>query len=332
MAWKILVFHSVSIVIPVPSFSKMKTMAKFVDKGSPSPEVVCFGEVLWDLLPLGAVPGGAPMNVAYHLSQAGISSGVISRIGRDDLGKALKQQLEKWQVSVEQCQEDAHYPTGTVVATIDEKKEALYEILEGVAWDYIPLTQEAKEMVASSKALVYGSLASRSEVSRHTLSELLLQAPYKVFDVNLRPPFYSFPVLERLLEAADLVKLNEGELKEILHLARRPFMGEEKGVMILRDLFEIQEVILTNGNKGARYYTDELYCEFPIVPVLVKDTVGSGDAFLAGFLAEKLRGGSTEEAMGNAIVLSAFVTAGEGACPEYKKEEYLAFKERAWKT
>lgn len=296
-----------------------------------SSEVICFGEVLWDLLPQGSKPGGAPMNVAYHLQKCGISSGIVSRVGEDDLGRSLLTIVKDWRVATEYTGMDALYPTGTVLATIDENKEAHYEIVENVAWDHIRVSEEAKAAVSKCKAFVYGSLASRLEVSRASLSELLPFASYKVFDVNLRPPFYSLEVLEPLLQWADLIKLNENELRIIMELMDESYVCVEKGVEFLRSTFKVDELLLTKGSKGACYYVGNHSYELPIVQVRVQDTVGSGDAFLAGFLAEKIKQAPAEQAMLNAIALSAFVTEREGACPAYRWEEFVKFRARARK-
>ena len=56
--------------------------------------VVCFGESLWDFLPRGKLPGGAPANVANHLQKLGKHPAVISRVGNDELGKELIKSLE----------------------------------------------------------------------------------------------------------------------------------------------------------------------------------------------------------------------------------------------
>lgn len=292
-------------------------------------EVFCFGEVLWDLLPQGAKPGGAPMNVAYHVKQSGISSSIISRVGEDDLGKSLLEIIKGWKVSTPYVGTDTSYPTGTVLATLDENKEAHYDIVKDVAWDHIQVTEKTKAAVSQCKAFIYGSLASRHEVSGTSLLKLLPYAPFKVFDVNLRPPFYSLEILQPLLQYANLIKLNANELKTIMELMGEPYASEEKGITFLRSRFNTDEVLLTKGSKGACYYVGNHCYDFPIITVEVKDTIGSGDAFLAGFLAEKIRQSSPEQAMANAIALSAFVTAREGACPTYRWEELEMFKEKA---
>ena len=51
--------------------------------------VAGMGEVLWDVLPDGKKPGGAPANFAYHVSQFGLESKVVSAVGADSLGEQI---------------------------------------------------------------------------------------------------------------------------------------------------------------------------------------------------------------------------------------------------
>ena len=104
--------------------------------------IICYGEVLWDMLPSGKKPGGAPMNVAFHVQQLGTPSRMISRIGNDDLGSELIQFLNEKGIDTQLVQQDEALPTSTVEVTLDAKGTPSYEIIENVAWDNIQLTQK----------------------------------------------------------------------------------------------------------------------------------------------------------------------------------------------
>src|SRR3712207_9412735 len=65
------------------------------------------------------------------------------------------------------------YPTGTVQVTLDAGGVPQYEIKEEVAWDNIPFTDELRELALHTRAVCFGSLAQRSEVSRNTINSFL---------------------------------------------------------------------------------------------------------------------------------------------------------------
>ena len=292
--------------------------------------VVCYGEVLWDIFPTQTKPGGAPMNVAYHLRKFGIDSRMISRVGADNLGDRLNDLLKGWNIPANYCQPDTSHETGQVLATVLPGNEMCYTIQEGAAWDFIDWNEQQAELVRNADAFVFGSLVTRNETSRETLYRLIEEAKFKVFDINLRPPFYSQDILEYLLGKCDLLKLNENELNLLSQWYPAGCEKEENCVRFLQQKFNIGEVIVTKGSEGATYYTLTESCSLPAYLVEVKDTVGSGDSFLAAFLAKKLQGAPAEEGMKYATALGAFVASHEGACPEYNLEnlnEFITKKE-----
>lgn len=287
--------------------------------------VVCYGEVLWDIFPTLTKPGGAPMNVAYHLRKFGIDSRMISRVGADNLGDQLNSLLKGWQIPADYCQPDSDHATGQVLATVLPGNEMCYTIQESAAWDFIEWNEAQAEVVRNADAFVFGSLVTRNTTSRETLYRLIEEAKFKVFDINLRPPFYSQEILEYLLEKCDLLKLNENELAMLSKWYPAGCEKEESCVRFLQNKFNIGEVIVTKGCEGATYYTQTESCSLPAYLVTVKDTVGSGDSFLAAFLAKKIQGAKPAEGMKYATALGAFVASHEGACPSYNVEQLDEF-------
>ena len=142
--------------------------------------VVCYGEILWDVLPDRVVPGGAPMNVAFHLKNLGINPALITRIGHDQEGKKLIQLLEKKHISTDFFQMDFKSATGKVIALPGDAGEVRYDIMKPVAWDYIGWEEQYDALVSNASFFVFGSLAARSNTSRNTLYRLLEQATDKV--------------------------------------------------------------------------------------------------------------------------------------------------------
>jgi fructokinase len=284
------------------------------------PEVVCFGEVLWDVLPTGALPGGAPMNVAYHLQKLGVTTAMISRIGRDDRGEQLKKVLQQNQVSLEYIQTDDLHETGVVNATFRPNNEVLYDIVFPVAWDYIEWMPSLQTLVEGSTFFVFGSLCARDETSRKTLFKLREAATKRVVDINLRPPHFNAELLDDLLQNADIVKLNDHELDFITQSHHSKSVIEDK-IRFLQDKFSIPIVIVTRGGSGAILCNEgELY-KHGGFKVTVCDTVGSGDAFLAAFIYKSLQGVPPYEQLQYANAVGAFIASNQGACPEYGQEQ-----------
>jgi fructokinase len=279
--------------------------------------VVCFGEILWDVLPEGRKPGGAPMNVAYHLNKLGINSALVSSIGNDESGADLISFLQLVNLSTKHVQLNDSYPTSEVIASINESHEASYEIVYPTAWDKINWQPQLAKLVSNANAFVFGSLSSRDEVSRQTLLKMLDLATYKVFDVNLRAPNYSAEIIANLLKKADMVKLNTVELKQIASWYDNTCQTESDCISLLLTKFNIAEALITKGSNGATYYTPAYRYDYPAYSINVADTIGSGDAFLAAFLSMKLKDEPIDVALDYAVAVGAFVTSQSGACPKY---------------
>ena len=287
-------------------------------------KVVCFGEVLWDILPSGSVPGGAPMNVAYHLHKQEKDPWLITRIGIDERGKALQDIFSGFGVHTDYFQLDGLHETGKVFANPNEFNEVVYDIVKPSAWDFIEWEDRFRELVENSSYFVFGSLASRNEVSGKTLLQLLEGANNKVLDINLRAPHYNRAIVEEFLQRADLLKLNVAEL-ELITGWFSDYNNMDDRVKSIGDKFKIQHIVVTMGEHGAVYYTNESVYRHAGFKVEVADTVGSGDAFLAGLLAKLMEGASPEKALEFASGLGAFVATQKGACPAYTLHELGTF-------
>ena len=276
---------------------------------------VCFGEVLWDVLPDKRLPGGAPMNVAYHLNQLGVTAAMISRVGNDELGKELFAYFTSKKVTGDFIQIDQEHDTSRVLAKV-EGNHVTYDIVKPVAWDFIAYNKSIERLVSAAKLFIFGSLGARSETSRRTLFELLEIAPFKVLDINLRPPHYEKGTLEYLLQHADILKLNDDEL-QLLGNWYGWKANEKDRMMALQDRFQLNTVIATRGENGAIVLHDGKFYEHPGFKVKVVDTIGSGDAFLAGFISGFIQQNQFPEMLEFACRIGAFVAQHSGACPPY---------------
>lgn len=295
-------------------------------------KAVCFGEVLWDNLPSGKQLGGAPLNVSYHLNRLGIRTAMLTRIGEDANGEEIEAMCWDLNIPTILFQKDKTHPTSTVEVQIGEDKEVHYEIVFPVAWDFIETTSLAKEVVQGADLFVFGSLSSRNEPSYQTLLHMLEFANFKVFDVNLRTPFFTKGRVLTLLSKANMVKMNESELLMISEWVNgSALVRDTDRVNALMETFGIDEMLITYGGKGAVYHSrplDIIY-HFPAYTVKVNDTIGSGDSFLAAFLSKRFQQNGElliEEMMEFSSTISGFVTQSRGACPPYQQNDITRFQ------
>jgi fructokinase len=280
-------------------------------------EVVCFGEVLWDILPTGPLPGGAPMNVAYHLKKLGANPALITKIGLDKYGEDLVNILAKSGVSTELIYVDYEHTTGLVYANVNDHHEVVYDIVYPSAWDFIEMKDEMIKVVKDAKYFVYGSLTSRNKTSRDTLNQLLEVAQTKVLDINLRPPHFNRTGVEDLLKSADILKMNIAELELITGWFSN-FQSIEERIQLMQNEFKIETLIVTMGGDGALVNHKGSVYKHAGFKVEVADTIGSGDAFLAGFLHQLLNHSPVNDALTFASGIGAFIATQQGACPNYQ--------------
>lgn len=280
----------------------------------PTGEVLCVGEILWDALPAGLFLGGAPFNVACHLSATGVQVAMVSRVGADRLGDEAVRRARDYGVATDLVQVDPHLPTGLVSATIDESGEAKYVIVDGVAWDAIQPHETLLARAENAVAIVFGSLAQRHATTRQTIERLWESRALMVFDLNLRPPHEDRDVIRRSLERADVVKVNSEELRQLASWFGLP-SGDRESASALSRLFSCPVVCVTRGRGGAALWRDDTWTEHPGFEVEVRDTVGAGDAFLASLLAGLLAGADNETLLKAANRAGADVAAQSGALP-----------------
>lgn len=279
-------------------------------------KAICFGEILWDNLPSGRLAGGAPMNVAYHLRKLGVDASLISRVGDDQAGRELIDFISSIDIPAENIQVDAVQHTSEVIAELKENNEMVYTITYPTAWDYIAWRNNFEAKIADADAFIFGSLSARNEVSRTTLLQLLEHAKFKVFDVNLRAPYYDKDSIATFLSKADFVKLNENEIVLLGNWFTEQH-DEQNVVAALMEKFQLSEILITKGADGGTYYDANQRINYQAEKVVVVDTVGSGDSFLAAFLSKKLAGEEIVDCLNFAAKVAGFVTSQKGACPSY---------------
>ncbi len=280
--------------------------------------VVGMGEALWDVLPEGKKIGGAPANFAYHVSQFGLPSCVVSAVGEDTLGKEITENFTS--KGLNQLIAEVPYPTGTVQVEIDQAGVPQYEIKENVAWDNIPYTSELEDLAKKTKAVCFGSLAQRNVVSRNTINSFLDAMPRTedslvVFDVNLRQGFYNKEILCNSMKRCNILKINDEELVTVSRMFGYPGIDLQDKCWILLGKYNLKMLILTCGINGSYVFTPGNVSFQPTPKVEVADTVGAGDSFTAAFIASILKGKSVQEAHSRAVRTSAYVCTKKGAMP-----------------
>jgi fructokinase len=289
--------------------------------------IICFGEVLWDVLPAGKKLGGAPLNVALRAQSLGHEAAMISSIGKDSIGDELAKEIESHGGSLEHIQVNSNFATSEVLVELDEKGSATYEIKMPCAWDSIALLERDIEAVKASDALIYGSLVARNSTSRETLFAILDHARFKVFDVNLRPPHYTPERILSLMKPADFVKFNDDELYEICSHLGFHDKSLEACIRFISEQTGTDQICVTLGKDGAvLFYKNRLYYN-PGYKVKVADTVGAGDSFLASIISQLLNGIDPQNAIDFACAVGSIVASKNGANAEVSTSELKAMME-----
>ena len=270
--------------------------------------------MLWDIFPERKVPGGAPANFAYHASQFGFESYVVSAVGKDLLGEEILKIFAEKELRL--SVETVNYPTGTVKVELNDKGIPKYEICENVAWDNIPFTERTKELAQNSSAVCFGTLAQRNETSRKTIRSFLELVPknaLKIFDINLRQNFYSKKIIHESLQSSNILKINEEEAIEVARLFELEKKDEQEICLHLLKEYNLNIVIETKGSVGSYVFAkDETsYLDTPKVNAI--DTVGAGDSFAGAFAGALLRGKSIKEAHKLAVDVSSYICTQRGA-------------------
>jgi fructokinase len=281
--------------------------------------VVGLGELLWDLFPKGKQLGGAPANFAYMTSLLGDEGLVASRVGNDALGRAAARRLQRIGLKTSHIQLDSAHGTGTAKLEVDAAGQPTFEFAESAAWDFFQWTTDWNELAEKADAVCFGSLAQRAPRSRATVRAFLQAVGKKtirVFDVNLRPPFYSRETLDESLKLCDIVKLNHDEIAAVPKILGHPADGEERAARWIRDTYKLKLVCVTRGEQGSLLVAEKEISNHPGCKIRVADTVGSGDAFTAALIYHYLRGAALPTLSEAANRMGAWVAAQTGATPK----------------
>jgi fructokinase len=279
--------------------------------------IVGIGELLWDLLPSGKRLGGAPLNFACHCAQLGAKAYPVSCLGRDVPGQAIRRELASLGLDDLYVEEDAGHPTGSVQVTLDEGGKPSYTICEGVAWDFLAMSDRLADLATKTDAVCFGSLAQRGAVSRstiHTFLDRVRTEALKIFDINLRQAFYSQEIVAASLESANVLKLSDEELPVLAGMLGLVGTTEDQ-LAALMGAFDLRFIAYTRGAGGSLLMTPDEMDAHPGFPAAVVDTVGAGDSFTAALCVGLLQRRPLTEINDLANRVAAFVCSQKGATP-----------------
>ena len=287
-------------------------------------KICCFGEILWDLLPEGKKLGGAPFNVACSLKSLGADVEFISRIGQDSLADEILIEVASKGISTDSIQIDPIHPTGKVEVSLDAKGVAAYRIETDVAWDFIESNEKLLKLVRHSKAFIFGSLVARG-ASFDALKTFFELASFNVFDLNLRPPFYSDSLLIELMGHAQMLKFNDEELYLVAEMLNSPFHSMDQHIEFIAKETQTEIICVTQGMFGAVLYHKKQWIYNSGFKVKVFDTVGAGDAFLGTLIYGLIANDTPLNSLNRACAMGALVAGSAGANPNISENELMQF-------
>lgn len=299
-----------------------------------SKKIAAFGELLWDLLPNGKVLGGAPANFIYRINSFGDEGTLLSKVGNDKDGKEAREALRNLGVSDDNIQTDYEFPTGTVKVKIDEIGNPDFNIITEVAYDHIEINSEMMEAFSDADCVCFGTLVQRYGISKNTLRELIHESTdvVKFLDINLRKKCYSAAIIEDSLRMTNILKTNDEELlitKELLGLKNENLKNLAQETI---EKYKLDILLCTLGQNGAFCLTkDGVFHYDPGYQIVLGDTVGSGDAFSAGFVHYYMNGRPIEEALRFGNAAGTMVATTTGATAPISKENILNFMVRPHK-
>lgn len=290
----------------------------------PQPAVVVgLGELLWDCFPDRRRPGGAPANVAFHAGQLGFDGVICSSVGRDELGDEMLQFVTDNGLSTDYIERDAEHGTGRVDITTDEQGEPRYVFADDVAWDHLVLTERWREVAGQARAVCFGTLAQRSDKSREAVHQFLAAAPdeaLKVYDINLRKPWYRREWIEPSLKAADVVKLNHEEIEILTQMLGLATNEPRAFAQLLQRDYGVELLCVTRGKRGCLLVRGDETAEQAGIEVRDAHPVGAGDSFTAALIFTQLRDWPLARSAEFANQVAARVAGKPGAMPPLRDE------------
>lgn len=280
--------------------------------------IIGMGELLWDMLPSGPQMGGAPANFACHAKALGADAMVVSGVGDDPLGHEIIWRLET--LGVETCgiTMDPAHATGRVDVELGAGGQPSYTIHADAAWDHSKVSPELLKMAEDADAICFGTLGQRGPVSRATIRSLLGRANpdcLRVLDVNLRQDFFSQDLIHESLLMANVVKLNEDELRMVSPMLGIPGTTLEAQLAGLLERYGLRLAACTRGGEGSLLHDGQMCHAHPGRETRIADTIGAGDSFTSALTLGLLKGWPLVQIAETANSVAAHVCSCTGAIP-----------------
>ena len=198
------------------------------------------------------------------------------------------------------------------------------EIDNDSAWDYIEKEAKTVKMVSDASAFVFGSLIARAK-SFEALNSFLKVSKFSIFDINLRPPFYNQSLLIDLMNKSDMLKFNDEELDIIANGLESPFNSIDKNIEFIAERTKTKIICVTKGKCGAVLYHHGDWFYNNGYRVIVKDSVGAGDSFLATLINGLIEKEPLQKTIDYACAMGALVANSFGANPTISMKDLESF-------
>ncbi len=286
------------------------------------PNIICLGETVWDCFPEQKRLGGSPLNFAYICSQLGAVPSLVSSVGDDEEGHQALENVERLGLTSKFIQSHPTLRTGRATISHGLEGTPRFNLDPMSAWDELSVSEETKSLSQSADAIFFGSLCQRSSASRFTIQNIIKTSPIKtlrLFDVNIRRPYFTQAVLRSSLHLANALKISDEELEEVAILLQLKGSAEDQ-LRILRDNYGLDYIVLTCGPRGSYILHEEQFIHSPTDTVKIVDTTGAGDAFAATFCTCILKGISLDQAAMHANRVAAYVCTKLGATLQLPEE------------
>ena len=288
------------------------------------------GEVLWDVFPDQERLGGAALNFCANMHHLGNSATLLSAVGKDTRGSLALDQMRSLGLRTEGVREVEELATGIATVSTGVEGEPEYVIPRPAAFDRLSveagLLAEAKD--DRGDWLYFGTLLHVEPEMERLTTELSqqLQPARAFYDINLRQGQWNLALVQRLSRLATVLKLNEAEAKTLFDLTQttQEAFSLQAFCSAWTSTYGIDMICITLGSAGCLVYDRGTVTRAPGYSVAVRDTVGAGDAFAAGFLHGYALGWPMGRTAAFANALGAIVASRAGATPNWTIDEAFA--------
>ncbi len=230
--------------------------------------------------------GGKGANQAVALGKLGSNVTMIGKVGNDDNGKQLKDNLKKMNV-MDNVKIQKDIPTGTAFIMVNDNGDNSIVVIEGANGSLLPDEVDEKWFDGIDYVVM------QHEIREETIFRILEVANKLNKTIFLNPaPARQLPT--KYLKLVDYLIVNETEFEEITSTK----YINQKSLISAFEQIQVKNILITLGEKGAEFYdgNDVVFVEAQKVENVV-DTTAAGDSFIAGFVYSLSKGESVKDSM-----------------------------------